>query len=212
MDQPLFRRSRPRKRWALGLSPGAAVFRFRRIHLADDEPTAYEQTAIVGGCLPSLGAVEESLYEALARFGSRPVRVQRLRAVAFLGEHARMLGVDPGHARLLIERRGFLRDRRPVEFTQSYIAATPMILSRNWATVRRGIAEKADFRDRAVPVRAIARGACLIAGEGMGLQLEPIFDRHRYDPSVMEAGACGADAGPGAYSIGRCLSLELLPF
>ncbi|HJO65416.1 MAG TPA: UTRA domain-containing protein, partial [Sphingomonas sanguinis] len=32
----------------------------------------------------------------------------------------RMLNVDPGHAGLLIERRGFLRDGRAVEYTQSF--------------------------------------------------------------------------------------------
>jgi GntR family transcriptional regulator len=46
--------------------------------------------------------------------------LQRLRAVPFGGDHARMLGVDPGSPGLLIERRGFLRDGRAVEFTRSY--------------------------------------------------------------------------------------------
>ena len=111
----------PEEAMVLQLSPGAAVFRFRRIRFADDEPMAYEQTTIAGGCLPSVEAVENSLYEALVRFGSRPVRaLQRLRAVPFMSEHARMLGVDSGHAGLLIERHGFLRDGRPVEFTQSF--------------------------------------------------------------------------------------------
>ena len=111
----------PEEAMAFGLSPGAAVFRFRRIRLADDVPMAYEQTTIAGCYLPSLDDVADSLYEALARFGNRPVRaLQRLRAVPFFGEHARMLGVDSGHPGLLIERRGFLRDGRPVEFTQSF--------------------------------------------------------------------------------------------
>jgi GntR family transcriptional regulator len=111
----------PEEAMALGLSPVAAVFRFRRIRFADDVPMAFEQTTIAGGCLPSAEAVENSLYDALARVGNRPVRaLQRLRAVPFIGEHARMLGVDTGHAGLLIERRGFLRDGRAVEFTQSF--------------------------------------------------------------------------------------------
>jgi GntR family transcriptional regulator len=111
----------PEEAMALGLSPGAPVFRFGRIRFADDVPMAVEQTTIAGGCLPSLDAVQDSLYDALARLGNRPVRaLQRLRAVPFIGEHARMLGVDSGHAGLLIERRGFLRDGRAVEFTQSF--------------------------------------------------------------------------------------------
>ncbi len=106
---------------ALGLSPGAPVFRFQRIRHADDEPMALEVSTIAGYCLPSVEAVEDSLYSALDRAGSRPVRaLQRLRAVPFGPDHAKMLGVDAGHAGLLIERRGFRRDGRAVEFTRSY--------------------------------------------------------------------------------------------
>jgi GntR family transcriptional regulator len=38
----------------------------------------------------------------------------------FTAERARLLGVPDSSPGLLIERRGFLRDGRPVEFTQSY--------------------------------------------------------------------------------------------
>ena len=47
-------------------------------------------------------------------------KTKRLRAVLFTAERARLLGVPDGSPGLLIERRGFLRDGRPVEFTQSY--------------------------------------------------------------------------------------------
>jgi GntR family transcriptional regulator len=111
----------PEEAMALGLSPGARVFRFQRIRLADDKPMALEFATIAGYCLPSADVVEESLYAALEKAGSRPARaLQRLRAMPFGHEHARMLGVDAGHAGLLIERRGFLRDGRAVEFTRSY--------------------------------------------------------------------------------------------
>jgi len=76
---------------------------------------------VPGFCLPSELAVEESLYTALDAHGCRPVRaLQRLRAVLFTSERARLLGVPDGSPGLLIERRGFLRDGRVVEFTQSY--------------------------------------------------------------------------------------------
>ena len=89
--------------------------------LADDEPMALKFSTIAGYCLSSVDAVEDSLYAALEKVGNRPVRaLQRLRAVPFGAEHARMLGVDPGHAGLLIERRAFLRDGRPAEVTRSY--------------------------------------------------------------------------------------------
>jgi len=111
----------PEESMALGLSPGAPVFRFQRIRHADNEPMALELSAIAGYCLPSVEAVEDSLYSALDKAGSRPVRaLQRLRAVPFGPDHAKMLGVDAGHAGLLIERRGFRRDGRSVEFTRSY--------------------------------------------------------------------------------------------
>lgn len=106
---------------ALGLAPGSTVLRFTRIRYADDEPLALEISTIAGSCLASLDDVEDSLYAALEKSGNRPVRaLQRLRAVPFGTEHAKMLGVDPGHAGLLIERHGFLRDGRTVEFTRSY--------------------------------------------------------------------------------------------
>lgn len=111
----------PEEAMVLGLSPGAPVFRFSRIRHADDVPMALEFSTIAGYCLPSIDAVSDSLYAALERAGNRPVRaLQRLRAVPFMGDHARMLGVDPGHAGLLIERRAFLRDGRAAEFTRSY--------------------------------------------------------------------------------------------
>ena len=53
--------------------------------------------------------METSLYEAWNTTDSRPVRaLQRLRAVAFADERARLLGMTEGAPGLLIERRGFL--------------------------------------------------------------------------------------------------------
>ncbi|HYZ47851.1 MAG TPA: GntR family transcriptional regulator [Sphingomonas sp.] len=105
----------------LGLSPGTAVFRFHRIRFADEMPMALEQSTIAGSCLPSLDAVDVSLYEALEASGNRPVRaLQRLRAVLFDEEQARLLHVEPGAPGLFIERRGFLEDGRTVEMTHSW--------------------------------------------------------------------------------------------
>ncbi|MBN8806809.1 MAG: GntR family transcriptional regulator [Sphingomonas sp.] len=111
----------PEEALALGLSPGAPVFRFHRIRYADEAPMALEFSTIAAAYLTSVDDVGDSLYAALEAAGYRPARaLQRLRAVPFLGTHARMLGVDAGSPGLLIERRGFLRDGRAVEFTQSY--------------------------------------------------------------------------------------------
>lgn len=111
----------PDESMALGLSPGTTVLRFNRVRFADGEPLALEFSTIPSYCLPSLEVVGESLYAALEKHGNRPARaLQRLRAVPFGGDHARMLGVESGHAGLLIERRAFLRDGRAAEFTRSY--------------------------------------------------------------------------------------------
>ena len=111
----------PEEVMSLGLSPGALVHRFQRIRYADDVPIAYESSTIAGYCLPSVDSVNDSIYLALKEAGNRPVRaLQRLRSVPIAAEHARMLDVNPGHAGLFIERRGFLRDGRTAEHTQSF--------------------------------------------------------------------------------------------
>ena len=111
----------PEEALTLGLSPGSLVYRFNRIRYADGEPMALEYSTIPGFCLPSELAVEDSLYDALDRHSARPARaLQRLRAVLFTGEQAKLLGVAPGAPGLFIERRGFMRDGRPMEITQSY--------------------------------------------------------------------------------------------
>ena len=111
----------PDESLTLGLSPGAAVYRFRRIRFADDLPMAIEHSAIPGFALPSVEDVGVSLYTALEAAGNRPVRaLQRLRAVLFTAEQAKLLGVEKGSPGLFIERRGFLDDGRAIEATQSW--------------------------------------------------------------------------------------------
>ncbi|WHZ19156.1 MAG: putative transcriptional regulator of N-Acetylglucosamine utilization, GntR family [Rhodanobacteraceae bacterium] len=46
--------------------------------------------------------------------------LQRLRAVNFNAEQARLLKLPPGSAGLALERRSFLADGRVVEFTRSW--------------------------------------------------------------------------------------------
>jgi len=111
----------PEEALALRSSPGTPVYRFHRIRYADETPMALEYATVLASCLPSVDAVESSLYEALERTGNRPVRaLQRLRAVLFTAEQAELLGVKERDAGLLVERLGFLEDGRVVEFTQSF--------------------------------------------------------------------------------------------
>ncbi|MDA8350147.1 MAG: GntR family transcriptional regulator [Pseudomonadota bacterium] len=111
----------PEESLTLRSSPGTPVYRFHRIRYADDAPMCIEYATVLASCLPSLEAVESSLYEALERAGNRPVRaLQRLRAVLFTAEQAKLLQIRERDAGLLVERVGFLKDGQAVEFTQSY--------------------------------------------------------------------------------------------
>jgi GntR family transcriptional regulator len=111
----------PEEALALRSSPGTPVYRFHRIRFADDAPMSVEYATVLASCLPALDAVESSLYEALEATGNRPVRaLQRLRAVLFTAEQAELLQAKERDAGLLVERLGFLKDGRAVEFTQSY--------------------------------------------------------------------------------------------
>lgn len=111
----------PEEALTLNLSPGAPVYRFHRLRYADDSPMCLEYATIAGDALPSLEAVGVSLYEALEEAGNRPVRaLQRLRALLLSAEHAKLLNAREGDAGLLVERLGFLRDGRAVEFCQTF--------------------------------------------------------------------------------------------
>ena len=111
----------PEEALTLRSSPGTPVYRFHRIRYADDAPMALEYATVLASCLPSVEAVETSLYEALAENDSRPVRaLQRLRAVLLTAEQAQLLKAQEKDAGLLVERLGFLKDGRAVEFSQSF--------------------------------------------------------------------------------------------
>jgi GntR family transcriptional regulator len=111
----------PEEAMTLRASPGTPVFRFHRIRFADEAPMALEYATVLASCLSSVDAVESSLYEALERAGNRPVRaLQRLRAVLITAEQAELLGANEKDAGLLVERVGFHKDGRAVEFSQSY--------------------------------------------------------------------------------------------
>ncbi|MEQ9346056.1 MAG: GntR family transcriptional regulator [Thalassospira sp.] len=111
----------PEEAMALNLSPGTEVTRLRRLRTANDKPMALEYAVIPRAFLPSPDEVDKSLYDALARYNKKPERaLQRLRAELFDGETAKILGVPDGSAALYIERRSFLANGTPVEFTRSY--------------------------------------------------------------------------------------------
>jgi len=111
----------PEEALALRLSPGAPVLRFHRLRFADEAPMCLEYATIAAWALPSLESVDASLYESLQKAGHRPVRaLQRLRALLLDAEQAKLLEAAEGDAGLLVERVGFLRDGRAVEYCQSF--------------------------------------------------------------------------------------------
>ena len=111
----------PEEALRLRLSPGAPVYRFHRIRYADDIPMCLEYATIAASGLPSLEAVGVSMYEALDAAGNRPVRaLQRLSALLLNAEQAELLQSKVGDAGLCVERLGFLRDGRAIEFCRSY--------------------------------------------------------------------------------------------
>lgn len=111
----------PEEALTLRASPGTGVYRFKRLRLADEEPMSIEYTTILAECLPSIDAVEHSLYAALNKTGNRPVRaLQRLSALILNREQASLLGAKAGDAGLLVERVGFNRKGLAIEFSQSW--------------------------------------------------------------------------------------------
>jgi GntR family transcriptional regulator len=111
----------PDEALTLRASPGTAVYRFKRLRLADDSPMSIEITTILAECLPSIKAVEYSLYAALKKTGNRPVRaLQRLSALLLSEEQADMLGAKAADAGLLVERVGFNSRGLAIEYSQSW--------------------------------------------------------------------------------------------
>lgn len=111
----------PEEAMALNLSPGAQVVRYYRLRTAGGQPLALERTVVPQAVLPDPTLVGNSLYATFAERGIRPVRaLQRLRAIAFDAEQARLMQLPEGSPGLFIERRTFLADGRVVEFTRSF--------------------------------------------------------------------------------------------
>ena len=100
---------------AVQFSPGVAD----QSTTTSESPREY--ATVLASCLPSVEAVESSLYEALEKSGNRPIRaLQRLRAVLLTAEQAKLQKAHERDAGLLVERLGFHIDGRAIEFSQSY--------------------------------------------------------------------------------------------
>lgn len=114
--------SAPNESMALGLSPGEPVSRLQRLRLAGGVPMAIENAVVPARFLPDPNIVDTSLYAVLIARGHAPRRaLQRLHAVLLNVDQAKLLQVPPSASpALYIERRSFLENGEPVEFTASY--------------------------------------------------------------------------------------------
>lgn len=110
---------------ALGLAPGAEVWRIARLRLVDGEPVALEITEVAAELAPGLleGAdfARGSLYETLrSRYGLRPATAeQTLAAAAAEPSVAVPLGLAPGEPVLSLTRLTRDAEGRPFEHVRS---------------------------------------------------------------------------------------------
>lgn len=110
----------PDETMTLVLAVDARVARLSRVRTADGEPLAIEHTVLPTSLLPAVEEVGDSLYSALAARKHAPVRgLQRLQASLATASEAKLLSISVGAAILRIERRTFLANGSPVEFTRS---------------------------------------------------------------------------------------------
>ena len=108
----------------LHLAAGDAVFRLRRLRLADGEPmgvqTAYIPLRLVPG-ITDIHFEGASLYQVLSeRYSLFPSQAHETHAaVPMAREDAQALGLPPGTPALAGERVAYLADGRPLEYVQS---------------------------------------------------------------------------------------------
>lgn len=106
---------------ALALTDNETVSVLYRLRTSNNQPMALELAVLPTRLLKDPLSVEYSLYEVMEQDNNRPVRAtQRLHAQICDAQRAMLLGIPKGAAVLHIERRSYLADGTPAEYTQSY--------------------------------------------------------------------------------------------
>ncbi|QKJ86283.1 GntR family transcriptional regulator [Paramixta manurensis] len=106
---------------ALNLSPGALVWRLKRLRTVDDRPMAVEVAVVPQQFIPELNELGDSLYAVLQQHGMMPVRaLQRIRAEPLTRDHSQLLDLAPHSPALHVERHCYLEDGRPIEYTHTW--------------------------------------------------------------------------------------------
>lgn len=104
---------------ALDLSPRAQVYEIVRVRSANREPLALERTYLAERDFPGLleHRLTGSLYGLMQRhYGLAPAMADEwLEPVVADGEQARLLGIGPGSALMLVTRTAYTESGRPVE-------------------------------------------------------------------------------------------------
>jgi len=113
-------RPSPDEAMALGISPAGRVWRFSRVRTGDGQPIAREVSTIPGRHLLDAELIDGSLYKTLAARGAMPSRaVERFRATGADALDRTHLECADDTPILEFERRCFLANGEPVEFTRS---------------------------------------------------------------------------------------------
>lgn len=113
------------ERAALGLRPGAKVWRIERVRYFDKDPILTETITLPVAQFPKLGELQDlpnNVYQLYScEYGISIARSsERIKAVGASALDARELGCDEGTPLLLIERTAYDFSDNPVEFRQSH--------------------------------------------------------------------------------------------
>jgi GntR family transcriptional regulator len=104
----------------LNIALSDKVVRLGRVRVSDGEPLAIEHAVVPIALLPDPDSIKDSLYDILSKNGNHPVSgTQKLCAALATPTEAALLSIAENSGILRIERKTFLADGTPVEYTRS---------------------------------------------------------------------------------------------
>ncbi|WP_319532629.1 GntR family transcriptional regulator [uncultured Cohaesibacter sp.] len=104
-----------------GVKASATMLRLDRLRLVDGKPVALELAVVPNDLVGPDFDTGQSLYEALARNGNRPLKAtQRMSAASLSAATAAQLHLKAGTPCLQIKRISYGADQRVIELTRSY--------------------------------------------------------------------------------------------
>lgn len=104
-----------------GVPKGSEVLHVKRVRTGDDEPLLLEHATLLASNAPQWPWPEGSLYLAMQRTNSMPVRVQQQYVPVLASKLlAAFLDVDEASPLMLVIRAGFAADHCPVEYSHCW--------------------------------------------------------------------------------------------